>query len=158
MKKLLLAGAALTMFSNIVGSALAADMPLLAAPVPVFSWTSCFLGAHAGGGWAQKEFTDPIALVQNWILGAVTTGVTTVGVSPSGFLIGGQIGCDYQFGFSPWVLGAEGAMSGMNLRGNTNFGLPLGGAGDLATITAKTDFLPSVTARLGYALANWLIY
>jgi len=158
MKKPLLAGAALAMFSHIAGSAFAADLPLLAAPVPVFSWTSCFLGAHVGGGWAHKEFTDPVVLVQNSILGTVTTGVTTIGVSPSGFLIGGQIGCDYQFGFSPWVLGVEGEMSGMNLRGNTNFALPLGGAGDIATITAKTDFLPSVTARLGYALGNWLIY
>jgi outer membrane immunogenic protein len=102
MNKLLwLAAAALTMFSNILGSALAADLPPFAAPVPVFSWTSCFLGAHVGGGWAQKEFTDPVALVQNSILGTVTTAVTTVGVSPSGFLIGGQMGCNYQFGFSP---------------------------------------------------------
>ena len=116
-----------------------------------------FLGAHIGGGWAQKEFTDPGALVQNSILGTVTTTVTTVGVSPSGFLIGGQIGCDYQFGFSPWVLGVEGAMSGM-LRGNTNFVLPLGGSSDIATLTSKTDFLQSVTVRVGYALDNWLFY
>ena len=53
MKKPLLAGAALAMFSHIAGSAFAADLPLLAAPVPVFSWTSCFLGAHVGGGWAH---------------------------------------------------------------------------------------------------------
>jgi outer membrane immunogenic protein len=158
MKKLLLAGAALSMLSNIAGSARAADMPLVAAPAPMFNWTSCFLGAHIGGGRAQKDFTDPVALAQNSILGTVTTGVTTVGVSPSGLLVGGQMGCDYQFGYSPWVLGVEGAVSGMNLRGNTNFALPLGGPGDIATLTAKTDFLPSVTARLGYALGNWLFY
>ena len=158
MKKLLLAGVA-AMSAGIAGPALAADMPLgYVAPVPIFNWTSCFLGAHIGGGWAHKDFTDPVALVQNSILGTVTPGVTTVGVSSSGLIIGGQMGCDYQFGFSPWVVGVEGAVSGGNLRGNTNFVLPLGGSSDIATLTAKTDFLPSVTARVGYALDNWLFY
>ena len=126
--------------------------------MPIFNWTSCFLGAHVGGGWAHKNFTDPVALVQNSILGTVTTGVTTVGVSSSGLIIGGQMGCDYQFGFSPWVLGVEGAVSGANLRGNTNVVLPLGGPGDIATLTAKTDFLPSVTARARLRLGPWLLY
>jgi outer membrane immunogenic protein len=158
MRKVLLAGAA-ALSASIVGSALAADMPLgYVAPVPIFKWTSCFLGAHIGGGWARKDFTDPVALVQNSILGTVTPGVTTVGVSSSGLIIGGQMGCDYQFGFSPWVVGVEGTASGGNLRGNTNFVLPLGGSSDIATLTAKTDFLPSVTARVGYALDNWLFY
>jgi outer membrane immunogenic protein len=158
MKKLLLAGAAAVSL-GISDPARAADMPLgYVAPVPIFNWTSCFLGAHIGGGWAHKDFTDPVALVQNSILGTVTAGVTTVAVSSSGLIIGGQMGCDYQFGFSPWVLGLEGAVSGGNLRGNTNFVLPLGGPGDIATLTAKTDFLPSVTARVGYALDNWLFY
>jgi outer membrane immunogenic protein len=158
MRKLLLAGAA-ALSIGIAGPARAADMPLgYVAPLPIFNWTSCFLGAHIGGGWAHKDFTDPVALVQNSMLGTVTPGVTTVGVSSSGLIIGGQMGCDYQFGFSPWVVGVEGAVSGGNLRGNTNFVLPLGGSSDIATLTAKTDFLPSVTARVGYALDNWLFY
>jgi hypothetical protein len=56
------------------------------------------------------------------------------------------------------VLGAEGSASGANLRGNTNVGLPLGNRGDFATVTAKMDFLPSVTVRLGYAANNWLLF
>ena len=111
MKKLLFAGVAV--MSAVARPALAADMPLrYVAPVPIFNWTSCFLGAHIGGGWAHKDFTDPVALVQNSILGTVTPGVTTVAVSSSGLIIGGQMGCDYQFGFSPWVVGVEGAVSG----------------------------------------------
>ena len=108
MKKLPLAGVAV-LVSSIAGCAFAADMPfLVAAPVPLFSWTSCFLGAHIGGGWAQR--TRPTrAVVQDAFLGSVTTGVTTVGVSSNGLLVGGQMGCDYQFGYSNWVLGAEGA-------------------------------------------------
>jgi outer membrane immunogenic protein len=156
-KKLLLAGAAVSLLS-IAGPALAADLPMLMAPVPIFSWTSCFLGAHIGGALAQNNFTDPAVLVENPILGTVVTPGATVGVTSNGLIIGGQIGCDYQFGFSPWVLGVEGAASGANLRGNANVALPLGGPGDIATLTSKTDFLPSATARLGYALGNWLFY
>ncbi len=37
-----------------VGAAQAADMPMkampYAAPAPVFSWTGCYLGVHAGAG------------------------------------------------------------------------------------------------------------
>jgi outer membrane immunogenic protein len=160
MKKLLLAAAAVSL-ASIAGPALAADMPLKmpwAAPAPGFSWTSCYLGAHIGGGWVHKDITDPVELVQDAFLGGVTTGVTTVQVSPNGLVIGGQMGCDYQFDYTNWVLGAEGAVSGANLRGNTNVAMPLGNPGDIATVTAKTDFLPSVTARLGYALGPWLLY
>jgi outer membrane immunogenic protein len=159
MKKMLLAGAAVSIVV-MAGHARAADMPagMSWTPVSAFNWTSCFLGAHIGGGWARKDATDPVQLVQDSFLGSVTTGVTTTGVSPSGLLVGGQMGCDYQFGYSNWVLGAEGAFSGANLRGNANVGLPFGNPGDIATFTAKTDFLPSVTARLGYAVGPWLLY
>jgi outer membrane immunogenic protein len=110
MKRSLLAGAASVVL--IVGSpALAADMPLKAPRVlPFFTWTSCYAGAHGGGGWARKDITDPIQLVQDSILDSPdTTGVTTARESPSGYLIGGQFGCDYQPAGSPWVIGFEGS-------------------------------------------------
>jgi len=158
MKKLPLAGTAI-LLSAAAAPVLAADLPAFAPPpVPIFSWTSCFMGAHIGGAWDQGSLTDPAALVENSILGTVVTPGNSVGVNSSGLIVGGHVGCDYQFGFSPWVVGAEGAVSGANLRGSTNFALPLGGPNDIATNTAKTDFLPSVTARLGYALGNWLFY
>jgi len=158
MKKLPLAGTAI-LLSAVAAPVLAADLPAFAPPpVPIFSWTSCFMGAHIGGAWDQGSLTDPAALVENSILGTVVTPGNSVGVNSSGLIVGGHVGCDYQFGFSPWVVGAEGAVSGANLRGSTNFALPLGGPNDIATNTAKTDFLPSVTARLGYALGNWLFY
>jgi len=161
MKKLLLVSAAVSSLS-IAGSALAADMPMKAAkappPAPAFTWTSCYLGAHAGGGWASKDVTDPVQLVQDSISGGpVTAGVTTVNVSPSGAVIGGQIGCDYQFAPN-WVVGVEGAASGSTMKGSTSVALPLGFPGDSALVTARNDFLPSVTARLGYAVDRWLLY
>jgi outer membrane immunogenic protein len=157
MKKLLLAGAAVPL-PAFAGPAIAADLPVLVAPVPVFNWTSCFMGAHVGDAWAQDNFTDPAALVENGVLGPTVPPGASVGVSSNGLIVGGQMGCDYQFGFSPWVVGAEGAISGANLRGNADVALPFGNPGDTATVTSKTDFFPSATARVGYALANWLFY
>jgi opacity protein-like surface antigen len=125
MRKLLLASvAALAM--TVAGPALAADMPLKAPPpfAVRFTWTGCYLGAHLGGGFAHKDVTDPVELVQDSFLGVGSTaGVTTTSLSPSGAVIGGQIGCDYQFAPS-WVVGIEGSASGSTLDGSTTVGLP----------------------------------
>ena len=77
--------------------------------------------------------------------------------TPSGVVIGGQIGCDYQFAPS-WVIGIEGAASGSTMKGSTSVPLPLGNPGDTAQVAARTDFLPSVTARFGYAFDRMLFY
>jgi outer membrane immunogenic protein len=153
MKKLMLASAALASLSI---PALAADLAVKAPrrPVvaPAFTWTSCFLGAQAGGGWARKDITDPIELVEG---APAATGVTTARVRPSGAIVGGQFGCDYQVAPN-WVFGVEGEASGSTMKGDTAVGLPtLGGT---ALVTARTDFLASVTGRLGYAADHWLYY
>ena len=143
----------------ITGPAVAADMPLPeAAPFAArFNWTSCYLGGHLGGGFGRKDLTDPVQLVQDSFLGLGTTaGITTVSPSPGGAVIGGQIGCDYQFAPS-WVVGIEGAVSGSTMKGSRTVGLPLGNP-DTALVKASTDFLPSVTMRLGYAVDNVLLY
>ncbi len=145
----------------IAGPAVAADLPVVpvkAAPFAArFSWTGCYLGAHVGGAWQQKDATDPVLLVQDGILGAGNTvGTTTARLNSTGAVYGGQIGCDYQFAPS-WVVGVEGAVSAGALRGSTVVPLPAN-AGDTALVTVRTDFIPSLTARLGYAVDQWLFY
>jgi outer membrane immunogenic protein len=146
---------------SLMGSALAADLAVkapLSGPVPAFSWSSCYFGLHAGGGFASKDITDPVQLAQDSILGVGTTvGTTTAHVSPSGAVIGGQLGCDYQFAPS-WVAGIEGAASGATMKGTMSAGLPAGFSGDQALVSSRTDFLPSITGRLGYALDRTLLY
>jgi opacity protein-like surface antigen len=159
MKRSLLAGAASVLL--IAGSpALAADMPLkVPRALPVFTWTSCYAGVHGGGGWARKDITDPVQLVQDSISDdSVTTGVTTARLSPSGYLIGGQFGCDYQPVGARWVIGFEGSFSGGSLTGDKSLGLPLGDPGDLARVSARLDFISSGTARIGWASDRWLLY
>src|SRR6516164_10763130 len=101
MKRLLLVGAAACWLGG-APSALGADMPINVTkaplPPPIFTWTSCYLGGHVGGGWTHKDLTDPIQVVQDSLSAApVTSGVTTVSVNPTGVVVGGHFGCDYQF-------------------------------------------------------------
>ena len=89
MKKLLFARVA-ALAVTIAGPAFAADMPLKSeTPFAArFNWTSCYLGGHLGGGFAHKDITDPVQLVQDSFLGAGSTnGITTVSPGPSGVVI-----------------------------------------------------------------------
>ena len=147
----------------LTGNAVAADLPLKAEPVaPRFSWTGCYLGAHVGGGRGSKDMTDPVQLVQDTLSGTpVTAGITTVTGNPTGAVIGGEIGCDYQFAGNA-VIGIEGTASGTTMRGSSFVGLPAafaaGFPGEFALVQANNDFLASVTGRIGYAFDTVLLY
>jgi len=158
METTLLLGAA---FSLLTASAFAADLaiPPPAAPPPrPFAWTGCYGGIHAGGAIERRDVTDPVQLAQDSVLGAGTTvGATTVGINSTGAVAGAQFGCDYQF-YSNLVLGVEGAVSGSTMKSSTTVAFPAGFAGDSGVVTTKTDFIPSVTARFGYAFDHVLLY
>jgi len=160
MNKLLFLGA-MALALTVAETAVAADFPLepvaKASFVSRFTWTGCYLGGHVGGAWQSRDVTDPVLLVQDGLGGAGTTlGTTTVGLSSRGAIYGGQIGCDYQF--TPnFVVGVEGAVSAGSLKGTRLVPLPAS-PGDTALITARTDFIPTLTARLGYAVNHWLFY
>jgi outer membrane immunogenic protein len=156
---------------GIAGLALIAAAPALAADFPVempvkatfaqrFTWTSCYIGMHAGGAWKTSDVTDPVLLVQDNVNlggpGFTTGGPTTVGVDEKGVVVGGQLGCDYQFP-SNFVVGVEGAASGSTLKGTRLIALP-DSSPDTELLTIKTDFIPALTARVGYAAGVWLFY
>jgi outer membrane immunogenic protein len=145
---------------TLAGPALAADLPMKSeAPYvePRFSWTSCYVGGHVGGGRGSKAMTDPVFLVEeNLIAPGTTTGATTVNTSPTGAVIGGEIGCDYQFS-SNVVVGIEGTASGSTMRGSQIVSLH-DSPPDTALVQANNDFLASVTGRIGYAFDTVLLY
>jgi outer membrane immunogenic protein len=156
--KAVLLGCAFSLFAVPSFGADITAFPSKAPALGSFSWTSCYAGGQVGGGWESANVTDPVQLVQDsFLFAGATTGVTTVGVNSAGFVGGGQIGCDYQFD-PRWVLGIQGAILGSTMKGSTTVGLPLGNPGEAATVSAKTDFMPSVTARVGYALDRVLLY
>jgi outer membrane immunogenic protein len=174
MKKLLLATSAISLWT-IAGPAYAADWPVRPLPpvpvlIPAFTWSSCYLGGSIGYGSTHTDITDPSELVQDLLngslgLGLPPTSLTTTSLSLKGWVLGGQFGCDYQFAGSGWVVGFEGAAIGANLKNQTFAGLPLDPdiaagliPGNAAVVTARMDFIPSGTLRLGYAWDRVLLY
>jgi outer membrane immunogenic protein len=121
-------------------SASAADMAVKApvAPVPVVSWTGCYVGANIGGGWADKAYYDPLAVFPNNLLGTHTA---------TGVLGGGQVGCDYQAG--RWVFGVQGSAEAANLKA-THLAL-----GDF--YSTHIPWLATATVRVGYAVTPKLL-
>ena len=145
MKKLLLGCFSLAALTA-VDFAAAADLgarPPLKAPPPVraFSWTGCYVGGYAGGGWSNSDgatFTDQ---GQNGLGAAGSLGSPRPGLfmSYSGgsvgsqnvpphswnddlgasFIGGGTLGCNWQPIGSPFVLGLEGEFGYLSLRGQS---------------------------------------
>jgi outer membrane immunogenic protein len=155
MKRALIAS---TTLSLLTVSALAADIGVRPASFsppgpPPFTWTSCYGGLRAGGGWGTKDLTDTAGVVSPF------TGFTSANLSISGYTVGGQVGCDYQ-ATPNWVLGIEGSVSGGSITGTTKATQTVPGAipGDNANFKATTDFLMSATARVGYAVDRWMFY
>src|SRR5579862_8186446 len=149
MKATLLGAAAVSLLT--ATAALGADLRMPPpAPAP-FTWTSCYAGGNAGGGFGQKNLTDTAGVL------SPTTGVASSNLGISGYMFGGQIGCDFQFA-SNWAVGIEGAASGGDIGGNTTMAVPLVAPGDNATFKDTTDFLASVTGRVGYTWDRWMLY
>ena len=153
--------------ASVVNSASAADLPVKAriAPLPpVFSWTGCYFGVNAGGVWgsASDNWTaNPLPGAFNGPAFISANGSNTM--TGSSFVVGGQIGCNYQAG--QFVLGVEGDLDSSDLRGARDFatldfafGLPR---------TFHSDFnerwLSTVRGRFGVTFGdwfggNWLVY
>jgi outer membrane immunogenic protein len=126
----------------------AADLPVApaykapaVAPAPYFTWTGCYLGAHAGYSWSKDSYTldNGGGLVESF------------SYNPSSFMGGGQVGCQYQW--NSFVLGAEGTWSGLNLsQTDTSVLSPP------RQRTFKLDEIATGTARLGFAWDRTLFY
>ena len=78
MKNFLVAGAAASLLIT-ADPVRAADWPVRPLPpavvIPIFTWSSCYLGASVGYGWAHKDITDPVELVQDLLNGAGGLGL-----------------------------------------------------------------------------------
>jgi opacity protein-like surface antigen len=98
MKRFLLSGVAAVSLISSACSCLAADM---STPPPVYSWTGFYVGANLGGVWTAGTLNN------NVTRGSVST-------SDGGFIGGGQLGFNWQYG--NFVLGAEWLFDGTDLN------------------------------------------
>ncbi len=125
------------------GQALAADLPqpgpppprapasYAPAPAPAFSWSGIYVGINGGYAFGTGDFSS----------GASVSGV-------NGFLAGGTIGANYQWG--RFVFGIEGDGDWTNLDGTSTT--------TCASCEVKSTWLATARGRAGYAWDRILFY
>jgi outer membrane immunogenic protein len=139
------------------GSAWAADLPTHKAPMepapyaaPAFSWTGFYIGANAGYSFSEGGATSTTgspafaALGPNFVPGSLDT-------KGGGFIGGGQIGYNYQFG--TFVTGLEADIDWVDQRKSASFTgavLPAPLGTSLTTSASRNlNYLGTVRGRLG---------
>jgi outer membrane immunogenic protein len=108
MKRLFLGSVALVALGLGAPAAFAAERPVPAyapppPPPPAYTWSGCYVGASAGTSNGSSQHFDGAGV-------AITNSFDL-----SGFIGGGQLGCNWQFG--AWVIGIEGDGSAVNKSG-----------------------------------------
>ena len=131
--------------------AMSADMraPVYKEPppvVPLWSWTGCYVGGHAGGVSAKAK---------EWIVrtpGGAFHGQSLGGHDADGWVGGVQAGCDYQLA-GGFVIGIQGDHGWAHAEGSHDSARERGVA-----YHSKVRSLASVTGRIGYAWDRFLGY
>jgi outer membrane immunogenic protein len=130
--------------------ALAADLPLPgpapAAPATyapavnsVYNWTGFYLGLNGGYAFGTSNWFDS------------GFGFGTGDFSTKGFLIGGTVGANFQFGAI--VYGVEADADWSNLDGTVAASCTF-----IASCETKSGWLATVRGRMGYAWDRLLVY
>jgi outer membrane immunogenic protein len=180
-KKLLLAGLAT---SALIAPAMAADMPVPAAPI--VTWTGFYLGANAGWGLSTNNSVNSVGVPLNCSAILNTGCVQIPGFGPNnaygaasaqaatfstpanqngGFIAGGQFGYNYQTTANT-VVGLEADLQATGQNHTFTFtsvtpaaGFPGFPVTQSATLTTRLDFLGTIRARGGYLWdPNFLTY
>jgi outer membrane immunogenic protein len=143
------------------GTAFAADLPskkapvLLPPPPPPPLWTGFYVGLNAGYTWDERGNVLVNSPANAWAVGVSGSGA--LAPSSDGFIGGGQIGYNYQFGHS-FVVGVEADIQGVGGDNKastlTNFVSPV-----TSTISAskQLDYLGTVRGRAGYLITPTLL-
>jgi outer membrane immunogenic protein len=144
MKKNILIGAVGALFLAPT-AALAADLPMKAAPVEqIYNWTGFYIGATAGGSMGNSDHIDQ------------ATGLSDAnGYNIKGGMGGGTLGYNWQVSRF-LVIGFEGDGSwGSEYGSNTD----LGTVGSPAFLSfTKETWVATARLRVGYAVDNLLFY
>ena len=126
MKRILLASVAAL---GLAGTASAADLAVRApVPVPLFSWTGCYLGIN--GGWiggkddyaTSRRILYPFGDPDLAPTGSYYAVANSYNSDQSGGTLGGQFGCQYQVGW--FVIGGEWDANWSSLKDDNAFVYP----------------------------------
>jgi outer membrane immunogenic protein len=157
MKRISIASAALATLLA-AASASAADLPAYTkapAVAAVFDWTGPYIGTNLGYSWGRGT-TD--GTYTNGSLVAALTTVTPISgrADVNGFVGGGQLGYNWQFG--SWVTGLEGDIQVGNERGSGLVACTVVcAAGSTFGREYKLDWFGTARGRVGYLPAERLL-
>lgn len=142
MKRLVLAGIGALAMVSMMGAANAADiarrqqaMPVKAPVYMPYNWTGLYVGINGGGGWGTSDWSG-------------ATG--TSGANPSGAVLGGTVGYNWQM--NQVVFGLEGDIDWSSIRGSTNT------APCTTSCETRNDWLGTARGRIGYAFDRVMPY
>jgi outer membrane immunogenic protein len=125
----------------------AADMRVKAPPAPPppppFSWTGFYIGGNIGAAWAESHWTDS------------RFGLDWSRSSNGRFMGGGQVGFNYQFAGSNFVLGAEAQFDWLASDGGVT---AVGPFGHGFQIVSNDTSITTAAARFGFAVDRALFY
>ena len=137
MKRFVVAGLGFLALAAMPASA--ADLPRGSMPykapayVTQYNWTGFYLGINAGGGFGDSSWNG-----------------FAVSNSPTGGMIGGTAGYNWQGAGSPWVFGLEGDIDWTNLKASTACGA--------LNCQTRNNWLGTARGRVGYAFDRFLPY
>ncbi len=131
----------------------AADMNVpYKAPPPVLTWTGCYFGLHAGVGALQDNYTGAVSQA---LIDQASGNTVAQNQWGTGFLGGGQIGCNYQDG--RFLIGVEAEAWGSSLNTESNRGTPAAFDNDTGAKT-RNPWNVSVAVRAGLAIDRFLLF
>jgi outer membrane immunogenic protein len=145
--------------------ALAADLPrAVPAKAPVLvavpTWTGWYAGLNAGYGWGGEAIHisgDPAVTVAIGIANGVVP--STIAKDLKGFIGGGQVGYNHQFG--QWMLGVEADIQWSDIKRNQTILTAVPGPFPpfRTSDEQKLEWLGTLRGRVGFSpAAPWLIY
>ena len=104
---------------------------------PLYNWTGCYLGGNVGGGWTR---VDTMRVLQD---PAIPAAANYGREDDSGFIGGGQAGCDFQTGNV--VFGVQGTFDFGSIKGSHALT-------DFPTFSETNNLkaVYSATGRIGY--------
>jgi outer membrane immunogenic protein len=168
MKRLFLGSVALAALSLGTSAAFAAEKRVPAyvpppPPPPAYTWSGCYVGGNAGSSSGRSthyttagSVLTPGSAASGPLPAAAIGANITDSFNLSGFIGGGQLGCNWEWG--GWVFGIEGDGSATNKEGQA-FETALAsidGLGARANWISQTQERWLVTARGRLGLTNFL--
>jgi outer membrane immunogenic protein len=124
--------------------------PVYVAP-PSSSWNGFYAGLNGGYGFGSNDVS--LGPADADFVGAFAAGVvpSTVSLDSKGYVVGGQIGYNYQF-WSSWLVGGEADFQYASIKDSETVSLPAAGgfAAGITSVEHKMDWFGTARLRAGF--------